>query len=520
MKNHLLRTVAAGLALLAMPGCSKKEEAVAVKPEPPKPQTVELVKASERSRHFLAVQPQLELGGTLYAYADVDGDVLKFADSLRAILEQLAASQPAAAPFVKQDYRALFTKLGFDDIKAFGLSSVPEGDGYFRNRAFFLTPAGRHGLLAGLGGAPAPFAKLGLAPAGTDLYSESELDLAEVYKTVKAVVAQVGGETSANAMEDKIRQAGEAATISLLGLINGWKGHTAMVLRLDPEKTLTLPGQTGLVLPAPSILFCVDGIASSIEPLLKKTPALKVKTEGNRQVYSSAQPLPLPGLDPVIVIEGTTLYVATSPAFLDECLQHKEGLEQAAEFKEAIGRVGATGNGLVYASPKLFARLHDLERLNPDMPRENQQVLQLVLRNLPQPARPLVSVRSNLPQGILVRSYWNRSLKQDVVALAVYNPITIGVMAAMAIPAFEKVRTASQEKAVINNLRQLAAAADQYYLEKGVTTARIEDLVGPGKYLRRINPVDGEDYRTLVFQQGKPLRLRVPVLRKTVEYNP
>ena len=43
--------------------------------------------------------------------------------------------------------------------------------------------------------------------------------------------------------------------------------------------------------------------------------------------------------------------------------------------------------------------------------------------------------------------------------------VIIGLLAAMAIPAFQKVRTASQDKAVLNNARQIAAAADQYYLE-------------------------------------------------------
>ncbi|MBW8781797.1 MAG: type II secretion system protein [Verrucomicrobia bacterium] len=47
--------------------------------------------------------------------------------------------------------------------------------------------------------------------------------------------------------------------------------------------------------------------------------------------------------------------------------------------------------------------------------------------------------------------------------------VIIGLLAAMAIPAFQKVRVASQDKAVLNNARQLGAAADQYFLENGVT---------------------------------------------------
>ena len=74
--------------------------------------------------------------------------------------------------------------------------------------------------------------------------------------------------------------------------------------------------------------------------------------------------------------------------------------------------------------------------------------------------------------------------------------VIIGLLAAMAVPAFQKVRTASQDKTVLNNLRQLASAADQFYLENGVTLAAYTDLVGAGKYITKINPVAGEAYET------------------------
>ena len=48
--------------------------------------------------------------------------------------------------------------------------------------------------------------------------------------------------------------------------------------------------------------------------------------------------------------------------------------------------------------------------------------------------------------------------------------VIIGLLASMAIPAFQKVRSSSQDKAVLNNARQLSAASDQYYLENGVST--------------------------------------------------
>ncbi len=43
--------------------------------------------------------------------------------------------------------------------------------------------------------------------------------------------------------------------------------------------------------------------------------------------------------------------------------------------------------------------------------------------------------------------------------------VIIGLLAAMAVPAFNKVRQTAISKAVTNDLRQIAAAADQYFLE-------------------------------------------------------
>jgi len=62
------------------------------------------------------------------------------------------------------------------------------------------------------------------------------------------------------------------------------------------------------------------------------------------------------------------------------------------------------------------------------------------------------------------------------------------------------------QKAVLNNLRQLSAAADQYYLESGRNTVKIGQLVGDDSnhYIKELKPVDGEDYSKLEFKQGIP----------------
>jgi type IV pilus assembly protein PilA len=82
--------------------------------------------------------------------------------------------------------------------------------------------------------------------------------------------------------------------------------------------------------------------------------------------------------------------------------------------------------------------------------------------------------------------------------------VIIGLLAAMAIPAFQKVRVSSQDKAVTNNMRQLGAAADQYFLEQGVSSAQLTSLIGSSAYVKNLSTVANEAY-PLNFTQGNPI---------------
>src|SRR5688572_13507587 len=76
-----------------------------------KPIAIEVVKESERSRNFAAVNKHLELGGTLYGYVDVDGDLAKLTGQLQGLMSDVAATQPAAGLVARQDLTAIVTML-------------------------------------------------------------------------------------------------------------------------------------------------------------------------------------------------------------------------------------------------------------------------------------------------------------------------------------------------------------------------------------------------------------------------
>jgi type IV pilus assembly protein PilA len=97
--------------------------------------------------------------------------------------------------------------------------------------------------------------------------------------------------------------------------------------------------------------------------------------------------------------------------------------------------------------------------------------------------------------------------------------VIIGLLAAMAIPAFQKVRQSSQDKAVLNNARQLSAAADQFFLENGVSTVASVDLIGATNYVKAVNTVASETY-PVNFTQGIAITISGVAGARTVTYAP
>ena len=401
-----------GLCLLAaLTGCTKtpaEKPAASPPPPPPAKETVTLVDPAERSRHFAAVNRHLELGGVLYGYVDIDGDLEHFATLLRGYADGLAANEPRAA-ILKQDFVRLFADLGLTDIKAAGFSSVAGTDGLFRNRCFFLAPDGHHGLLAALGGPSSSFKYTRLAPADADVYGETELDLPAAYAAIRTVVTRVSGEATANRMDAALQAAGAEQGVSALALVQHWKGRCATVVRLDGDRTLALPLPKPVTIPAFSLLACFAGIGPSVQGLLEHTPAFTKSVDGTRTLYTFKAPLADTGWQPLLVVDGDALYFATSRAFLDACLAPGDRLAQTPAFQHALARVGTEGNGLSYVSPRFFQRFRALPVMNAGGDPSLQQILQLAVAQLPdinepsgpsppwpyRPSRRCVTIRSS-----------------------------------------------------------------------------------------------------------------------------
>ncbi len=488
-------------ALLAGVGCQKKE--AAANDPANAPESVALVAATERSAHFNAVTDKLELGGTLFAYADIDGDMLKLAETIDSFSQNAAAINPMAAVFMPKDFAPLFADLGLTDVKALGLSSVATSEDTYRNRVFLYIPEGRHGIFAGLGGDPRPFTIATLAPADVDVAYETEFDFPAVYTALQSVVSRVAGEAGAAMLTGMMERPDPQTGLIPLEVLQQAKGRVSFALRIDPEQTFS--PSANITFPVFDFLVRAEGLGATIEQLIPAdAPFLTRSTEADgATLYTPNTPSPIESWQPRLLIKEGIATFSTRPEFAGA-----QSLADSDVLKTALAGVSSEGNGFTYIGAGFTAKINRLLEELPMIDANARQGLNFFLGQLPPEGRAYVSVRQNLPDGILFESRWHTSHKQ---ILMFANPggsvVTVGLLSAMAIPAFQKVRTTSQEKSVQNNLRQLVAASEQYFLEHGVNTCTYADLIGPkgNGYLRPLKPVAGEDYEALTFHADQPV---------------
>jgi type IV pilus assembly protein PilA len=319
------------------------------------------------------------------------------------------------------------------------------------------------------------------------------------------VIVRVAGEPMGEVADAKLKEVDPKLGVAPFEMLKNAKGRMSVALRIDESRTFE--PQAGISLPGIDLLVRVEGLGDTIDTIATNAGlARAVRADGS---VSFAIPPAFPaglGWAPEFVVSGGVATITSGGSMRPAAGAATLAGDKA--FKEALAQVGETGNGLMYVSPRLVSVARRLiTEAVAEMPPEAQIGMSRLGAWLPSEGVTLIATRQNLPDGILFCSRWDSSLKASLV---MGNPgvvVTSGMVAAMAIPAFQKVRASSQEKVVLNNLRQLAAASDQYFLETGKSTCGYDDIVGQEsrKYIRELKPVAGEDYTALVFEEGKPL---------------
>jgi hypothetical protein len=440
MKSPLQRglTTATALgAILALASC--KDDPAAKPPsselKPAAASTVasadglNLVSGAGRSKHFDAVASHLQIGGDIFGYIDIDGDVEKLADLARDFLKKAPAGE--LPPHIeKLDFTKVLSDLGLDGVEALGMSSYKNGDLY-HNRAFVYVPAGRQGLLKVLGGDAGPFAAHSLAPADSDLVIEQTLNVKAVYEVVSKMVMHFGGEEGYAEFRSKMGEINPQIGLSMADLFGKLNTRLTMVGRVHPDKPLEIP-DAPVKIPSFDFLVALDELGWLYE---KVTGNMKAEMPADQvaQMFITGDgyekiglpPMPSPDMaimQPVIHhdITNKRIYLASSQAFLDECLAGKTKLADSADFKSATAGLPAEGNGLSYVSSDLMKAVRGLYEeavgsAEGGMGAQGTAFISLFAMAMPESDHGQAEVSVNEKDGIFLSSNSTASMKQGLV---------------------------------------------------------------------------------------------------------
>jgi hypothetical protein len=402
---------------------------------------IDVVPKEHRSAHFEKVFKHLDLGGSVFMYMDIEGDVQSAAEFVNNLIKRIPQKDEDQR-LANVDAVKISQQLGLNTILAGGLSSYRDGKIY-RNKAFICNQGPREGLLLISGSAPHTLEAPYRAPQDADIVFENDLNLKAIYDVVMAVLHDVAS-NEADQIASKVDEKIPGVTLTYREIINQLNTRVVGVIRVDKDKTFSLP-TVNIAVPYTELLLGLDNMGflfDAVQEKLKSIPVIQIAEDGTMKLLELSISLPgtMSGYRPVLAKDSKTnrLWLSTSRTFLKEYFSEKAVLAQSPEFRQATKNFPVEANGISYMGPAMIAKLQKLlgsiATISPDI----NDVVEIMRALLPEPGIATATTYSNLPDGIFFASNTTTSHKSTFVALGYANISVIGLVAAVAIPNFIK----------------------------------------------------------------------------------
>ena len=401
---------------------------------------------AEEADRFASVTGQVDLGGVVFGYLSVDGDLTAIGKYANSFLDEMREIQPELPPV---NVPALLKITGLDAISALGFSSVATADG-FRNKTYVHTPKGRRGLLRLMGGESKPFEVVALAPAGSDLVIEQDLNLKTLYESVLEAAGLAMGEQGKAMVQMALKQPmPPPITFTMEKVMADLDTKLTVIIDADPTKMIQLPDEWKEPLKIPQLKGAVlidglgwiaDELTKVLEPMLaqggKRKPPFEILRNANwvgmqlDLISASAaserekKEISELGLETALLahhVPSGKLVLASGKEFADKLFAPKPGLGQDPAFQKTMKDLPMEGTSLTYASPAFFSSLRQsFEKVNElANDKEHEQgdrfaATSLLDLLLPKNARGEGSVTTNTKDGTLTISNSAHSHKSSL----------------------------------------------------------------------------------------------------------
>ncbi|MFZ1865571.1 MAG: hypothetical protein WAU39_15215 [Polyangiales bacterium] len=375
--------------------------------------------APQKSPHFDAVSARLQLGGTVYAYADIEGDAKRAADFFLPLLRDVPGF------LVERDAHrltatALVRILGIDQVLAIGLSSY-RAETLYRNTGFIHHTGAREGLLKLFGAEPSAFGMVTMAPRETDLVWEQQLDIPALVDIVRELGA-LGIGLSPGELDQALSEPALDLDLTWKAVFERLNTTAGLIIAVDESRPLRIPGES-FWFPYTDFVLRIDGLEEVADAIAHKAandPFVASNSTKDWIIMSPAIELPPPwnAYQPSVIEEIATgrMFVVSSPAFLQKCLSAGENVTTTPDFARAFEGLPRTGNGLMYVSPRMTRQMHAmLDRII--LANGSSLTTSVVRFFLPDVGYPAGWVVKNTDDGLLLTSNTASSHKSTLLTL-------------------------------------------------------------------------------------------------------
>ncbi len=387
------------------------------------------------------------------------------------------AQDPTIPPGISEFLRDIPSVIGLDQIQRHGSSTVPLPEGGFRSRWMLQHAPNAPGLLwKGAGDRFDPVQELRRLPPTASMVLRYSLNATELRTHLGILCTRYGLPDEIRA---EIRNGIESSGFPLEPLLQGIQQGITLAICLNPDITWTLPVPVpgGLQTPEMGIALMIGDPSGALHAHLLETlkatrtlPVLTLETEGFT-VHSLPIPAPLPS--PIALqfarLNGRLL-LTTSPLLMTQMLQRREGIADSP-LADRLAQSSLRSAQILWACDERFpAMLLTLLRKGATLapPDTSGELLRGAIETWSGLLPLMTSSLVTLHEDNLLRMEHLHSLPlppQKAGTTTLTAPVTIGLLAGIAIPGFVKARETAQSKACINNLRMIEASKDQWAIE-------------------------------------------------------
>ena len=331
--------------------------------------------AADEAR-FNTVNEQLDMGGTLYAYVSVDGDLSGIGEFIQGKVNEVRELDPRAK-IPPVDIPQVLQISGLDAVHALGISSKRIDDG-FRNKAYIYAPNTRQGLLKLFGDESKPFDVVKMAPAGTDVAIEQDLNLKVAYEVAEELMGMLNGDQGKAMLQAMVKRPAGPFPFTLEKILADLDTQVTLILDADPSWKVQLPGPKVTEIPQINCGLVIDGLgwvvdemATTLEKELKGKSAPVAIIRGTDWAGFQLEEAPqarkrdkmwiallasLGGSKPVLLHHKPSgkLVVASGRDFATKMFQEKPNLASDLIYQRTMAGLPNEGTSMAYVSPELF----------------------------------------------------------------------------------------------------------------------------------------------------------------------